>query len=385
MLPWSDKYKPKSSKEIIGQELAINKIKTNLKKPLLLYGKTGTGKTSVIYTIAKEMNYEVLEINSSHTRKKDAILQIVGNAMNQQSLFYQGKIILIDDIDAISGTKDRGCIPTIISLISKSKYPIIFTCTNPWVDKLSKLRKRVQLIEFQDLPMLKITAKLQYIASQEKIEFKTEDIQTIAKKSEGDIRAAINDLQTNIFSNKLILENNTERDTTRDIQFCLKKILTEKEFKKNHNIFMKTNLNIDDVFLWLDENIPKEYDPEEISKAYYYLSKADVFKGRIRKWQYWRFLVYISTFLTSGISLSKKQNKSSNQQYQRTTRILKLWQAKMRNAKKHTICEKLSDATHCSKKRALQDTFPYLKNILSNKEIIKELNLGEDEISWLNK
>ena len=48
MLPWTDKYKPKSTKEIIGQELAINKIKTNLKKPLLLYGKTGTGKTSVI-------------------------------------------------------------------------------------------------------------------------------------------------------------------------------------------------------------------------------------------------------------------------------------------------------------------------------------------------
>jgi ABC-type uncharacterized transport system ATPase component len=95
--------------------------------------------------------------------------------------------------------------------------------------------------------------------------------------------------------------------------------------------------------------------------------------------------VYISTFLTSGISISKKQNKPSNKQYQRTTRILKLWQAKMRNAKKQTICEKLAEATHCSKKRALQDTFPYLKSILSQKEISEELNFGEDEISWLNK
>ena len=152
-----------------------------------------------------------------------------------------------------------------------------------------------------------------------------------------------------------------------------------------NNILMKTNTNINEVFLWIDENLPKEYNSKELIPAYNFLSRADVFNGRIRRWQYWRFLVYINTFLTSGISISKKEKKNTNTNYTRTTRILKLWQAKMRNAKKQTICEKISDLTHCSKKRAMQDTFPFLKEILSNPEISSELNLGEDEISWLNK
>ena len=383
MLPWTDKYKPLTTKQVIGQESAITKIKNNLNTPLLLYGPTGTGKSTVVYTIAKELNYEIVEINSSQKRNKEGILEVLGNSLKQQSLFHKGKIILIDDIDAISGTKDRGCIPAITSLITKTKYPILFTSTDPWVDKLSALRKKTQLIEFQKIPKLKIIAKLQYIASQEKIEFDTKDIKQIAEKSEGDIRAAINDLQTNTINNKLTLKNNPERETTKDIKFCLNKILKDRTME--NNILMKTNTNINEVFLWIDENLPKEYNSKELIPAYNFLSRADVFNGRIRRWQYWRFLVYINTFLTSGISISKKEKKNTNTNYTRTTRILKLWQAKMRNAKKQTICEKISDLTHCSKKRAMQDTFPFLKEILSNPEISSELNLGEDEISWLNK
>jgi len=384
MLPWVEKYKPKTTKEVIGQELALTKIKTNIKKPILLYGPTGSGKTCLIHTFAKELNYEIVEINSSQTRNKDSINQILGNAINQRSLFYKGKIILIDDIDAISGTKDRGCLPTVISLMVKSSFPIIFTCTDPYIDKLKNLRKKAILIESEKIKTQRIIAKLNYICTQENIEFTGDDIQTIANKTQGDLRAAINDLQTHTFENKLIMEDESERDKTQDIIFCLKKIFQEKSLE-NNNIFYKTNLNTDEVLLWIDENLPKDYDSDELIKAYHYLSRADVFKGRIKRWQHWRFLVYINALITSGIAISKKQNKNTFTKYTRTTRILKLWQAKMRNAKKLTICEKIAENTHCSKKRAVQDSFPYLKRILNNPDISTELNLGEDEISWLNK
>jgi len=385
MLPWTEKYKPKSTKEIIGQEQALSKIRANIKKPLLLYGKTGTGKTSAVHILAKELNYEIIEINSSEKRNKDAISSIIGNAINQQSLFYKGKIILIDDIDAISGTKDRGCIQAITKMMVTSKYPILFTCTDPWIKKLSDLRKKTISIEFQQIQSKKIAQKLKEIADLESIEYKEEDILKIAKKAKGDVRAAINDLQTNINNNKLILEQDTERDKKEDVLFCLRRIFKEKSFLDTHNLFYKTDLNCDETFLWLDENLPKEYDAEELIPAYNCLSRADVFRGRIRRWQHWRFLVYINTFLTSGISISKKENKSTLTTYTRTTRILKIWQANIRNAKKKAISEKIALATHTSKRRALQDTFPYIKNILHNKEISTELNLGEDEISWINK
>ena len=59
--------------------------------------------------------------------------------------------------------------------------------------------------------------------------------------------------------------------------------------------------------------------------------------------------------------------------------------ANQRYAKKKSISEKIAEVTHTSKKRALRDTFPYLKNILSQEAIKNELELSDDEITWLNK
>ena len=40
-----DKYRPNSLKEIFGQETAILQLRENIKKPVLLHGSPGTGKT----------------------------------------------------------------------------------------------------------------------------------------------------------------------------------------------------------------------------------------------------------------------------------------------------------------------------------------------------
>ena len=72
-------------------------------------------------------------------------------------------------------------------------------------------------------------------------------------------------------------------------------------------------------------------------------------------------------------------------------RILKIWQANMKNAKKKEIAKKLALATHTSKKVALdhvlyfqtifqKSTTPTLTNSLA-----KELNLTEEEVEWLRK
>ena len=124
MLPYTIKYQPKNSQEIIGQDEAVKTLKdfitnykTQKKKAILLYGPSGTGKTSSTYAVAKELNLKLIEINASDTRNKEQIENKVGGASKQMSLFSKGKIILIDEVDGLSGMKDRGGIPTIIKLI----------------------------------------------------------------------------------------------------------------------------------------------------------------------------------------------------------------------------------------------------------------------------
>lgn len=387
MDPWTKKYIPKTTREIIGQEESIIKLKQslNLKKPFLVHGPTGTGKTSIAIALAKELGLELFEINASDARNKESIQNILGSSMNQQSLFSKGKLILIDDIDALSGTKDRGGLGAVEELITKPKHLTILTCIDIWDDKFSKLRRKCILIEFHSLKKDSIVPQLKKICDLENITYAEKDLQEIAKLSKGDLRAAINDLQTFSITKTLSTEDKSERDKEEDLVFCLRKILKSKKWDETINIFDKTNEDLNECMLWLDENLPKEYSSNDLKKAYEHLSRADVFNGRIRRWQHWRFLIYINILITSGVALSKKETNTETPEYTRTSRILKLWMANVRNAKKKSISEKIANVTHTSKHRAIKDTYPYLRKILRYPEVMTELELDEEEIEWLNK
>ena len=102
------------------------------------------------------------------------------------------------------------------------------------------------------------------------------------------------------------------------------------------------DLELRDVMHWIDENMPKEYvSAKAFTKGYEFLSRADVFQGRIMNRQHWRFLVYINNLLTAGISSAKEERNAEFIPYRQTMRFLRLWQSKIKNAKKKEIALKL--------------------------------------------
>src|SRR3989344_3961008 len=351
------KYSPKSLKEIYGQNLALEKLKYNVqhKIPTILHGSTGTGKTSSVYALANELNFEVMELNASNFRNKDQIESIVGAASQQQSLFKKGKIILLDELDGISGTKDRGGLQALIKLLPKIRTSLVLVSNDIWDNKFSTLRKKFDLIEFNTPTHEIIFNFLKDISDKENIKYLEDDLKKLARSSNGDFRAALTDLQ-------ISLENN-------GLKVALSSLDNLKE-------------NLDEVALWLEENLPKEYHGQDLSKALDSLSKADVFKGRIIRQQYYRFMVYQIAFLTAGVALSKKEKNPGFVNYSRPSRILKMYIAKMRNSKKLAISKTLAEKTHTSTKRVMQN-FGYYKRFLLNKDIISELELNEDEIKFL--
>ena len=121
-----------------------------------MYGPTGIGKTISAYALANEMDLEILEVNASDIRNKEQIEQKIGSAIGQQSLFFKQKLILIDEIDGLSGTKDRGGLLAITNMLEKSSFPIILTATNPWDYKFNKLRRKTEMVEFLPLNYIEI-------------------------------------------------------------------------------------------------------------------------------------------------------------------------------------------------------------------------------------
>lgn len=402
MHPYIIKYLPKKTSEIVGQDIALKKLKDfviNFKKQrknaALIHGPPGVGKTVSVHAIAKELNLEILEVNASDVRNKEQINSLIGSAIGQMSLFSKGKIILLDEIDGLSGKEDRGGLQAITNLIDKSSFPIILTATNPWDYKFNNLRRKTEMIEFEPLDYISLFKILKKICEHEKIRYEEDILKALARREGNDARSAINDLQILTIEvgelTKKSLEDLGERNKLDTIINALFKIFKTTDPKIAITAFDNVEEDLNERLLWLDENLPREYTKaEDLAKAYDKLSKADIFNRRIKRRQYYRFLVYINALITAGIAVAKKERYRHHVEYKPTGKLLKLWWAKQKAMKKLAIAEKIAERTHSSTAEVLKGTLPYLqvafkKNKNFRNELIKELDLSNEEVEWLRK
>jgi len=385
---WTEKYRPKNLEEIKGQDEAVAKVRDFVKNfgkkknAFILYGPPGTGKTSLAYAIAEENNSELFELNASDFRNRERLRGILRPAVEQKSLNNEKKIILIDEVDGISEL-EYGGLQELMNVIDMTTFPIIITTNDIWDKKFSTLRKKCELLQLKEVGYNIIKVVIARIAKEEELSIDEDFITEIAIKAKGDLRAAINDLQTlsklkDYFS--IILD---DRNKETDIFNSLRRVFKEKPTNELMGVFDSVNMPLDDIILWFEENIPTEYQGEELAKAYDLLSKADIFKGRIYKQQYWRFLVYENIFLSYGIAAAKKNPKAGFTSYKKPTRILQIWMNNQKTIQKKSICVKYSQYVHVSQKRAMSE-FPTIKQILkTSPEVQKELKLNEEEIEYL--
>lgn len=387
---WSEKYRAMCFSDVKGQDLAIDKIKLFLKsfpkkKAAVLYGPPGTGKTSLAYALAFELDAEILELNASDLRDKEKISQIIGPASKQLSLFKRTKIILIDEVDGIS-TRDRGGLSELLAITEKTSFPVIITANDIWQQKFNLLRQVSELINLKELDYKIILDILKEICLKERFSVNSDVLTSIAIKARGDIRAAINDLQVlSKLDEPNLVKELGERNKEESIFSALQHVFKNAQLNpKMLEIYDEVNMPIDEIFLWVEENIPAEYKQNELAKAFDALAKADVFKGRIYRQQHWRFMVYEYFFLGAGIAAAKKFNRTGFTSYKKPTRILKIWLQNQRAAKKKTICQKYARYCHISSKQAMKD-FLLLRIFLKNQKIQNELKLSEEEVAYLEK
>ena len=369
---WVDKYKPKKTGDIVGHSKEIELLRSCIlgKKPVIMHGDTGVGKTSSIYAIGNELNFEILEVNASDKRNKEQVLEVIGNSAKQMSLFNRPKLILIDEVDGIAGNEDRGGIAAICEILGETSHAIVFTCNDLYNKKLATLRKKCTVISLKRLNYLSINKRLKDILKLEGIKFNEILINELAKRAQGDIRGAINDLQMLSLGGSVDELDIGDRMKKEQVFNVLKAIFKSKNYEEITTIVERMDIDLDELILWLDENLPYEYKRlDDIYLGYEKLSKGDIFNGRIRKRQYWRLLVYRSLLSSMGVSLSKKDVYREFFIYRRPGRILKMWMAKQKNNKKNLAAEKLGTSNHCSIRKARSELLPYVE-ILAKKGVI---------------
>ena len=135
--PWTVKHRPKMLADIAGNKPTIQQILDWLelwkkgppkKRALLLHGPPGTGKTVSVEAAANERGLDLVEINASDKRNRDALEKTVGLATRQSDLFGRSRLVLIDEVDGINLSEDRGAVDTIVRLVEDTQVPCDTHC-----------------------------------------------------------------------------------------------------------------------------------------------------------------------------------------------------------------------------------------------------------------
>ncbi len=406
-LPWVVKYRPRKIDDVVNQEEAKKLFMAWIdswlrgrpeKKAALIYGPPGSGKTSLVEAVALEKGLELVEMNASDYRRSTDIERIAKTTSRVGSLLnVKKKIILLDEVDGISATADKGALDSILDLIEKTQHPVVLVANDPWDPKLRDLREVCLMIEFKRLTKTEVKKVLRDICAKEKLTCEEEAVDFIAERAEGDLRSAINDLEavgegfgkvTSALAKSLL----RARDRELNAFDVVRRILIAKYAWQAREVSNQTDLAPDELILWIHENIPNQaQDPEDLWRAYESLSKADIYLSRIIKTGSWDLLVYAADMMTAGVALSIRnpQYKFKWVKYSFPERIKLLSKTREVRQIREDLAKLLVSHLKCSTSLIKYDVIPFLKIIFDNNpeyaaRLALGLNLSDSMIKYLS-
>lgn len=261
---WEEIYSPKNISEIVGNVQIINTVKQwlvdferkkkeiNIKKrnlkrekkkgikkkegkkkksldksSLLVTGSHGTGKTTIINVILKDLGYDVMTINPSTINNKNKIFnpfnklinpQTILNLMDKKNNKNQSikikKALVIDEIEAItSSTHKKNILAAVKQNEIDYNLPMIFISNNKHNKLLSDIKKISLTVPIYNLYSNEMKQILLKISNGENIEFEKNNVieyesllQSIVDHSQYDVRRMIHtimDLKYTFGNNKI--------------------------------------------------------------------------------------------------------------------------------------------------------------------------------------
>jgi len=401
-LLWVEKYRPKKIADIIGNEEAKAafvdwlKNKHHMKKAVLLYGPPGVGKTTLVNAAANEFGFRVIEMNASDTRNEKAINAVAGPAtafvaLDTFSTESKGNIVFMDEVDGIAGNEDRGGVSALIKIVEESRVPVIMAANDPDLEKLRPLKKVSALVRFQQVRIPLIIAMIQKICQKEHIKAEFEALERIAQNSRGDVRSAINDLQSLAETTQTLTLQDTMALSARNKDISMDETLrayfSAKSLAEVSTLLSWSSVDYDDLLMAVGDNLPLRYaDPADLAEAYDFVSQADIFRGRIGT-ENWHLLRYFYNSLAEAAAVSPESYKPFTF-ISPPIRVITLFWTKGKRTMLDGICAKIGEACHVSRKTAKDDFIPYIKIMLAKQkaaEVISWLELEPEEVDFLAK
>lgn len=258
---------------------------------------------------------------------------------------------------------------------------------DPYSKRLQSLKPKCNTLVMRKVHTNSIVSLLKKICVKEGVQFEEHVIRNLAKRSNGDLRTAINDLE--------VIARGRERITSEDLELLSSKddivnifdtvrtVLKSKD-PKRIRAAMRVDSEPSFILEIITENIPKEYEKvNEIQSAYEKISQADLYLGRAfntRIYTYWK---YAFELMGLGVALSKAETYKKFSRLTNSSIFPKLSKSRGKRNLEDKVAEKMGQKLHSSKK-VVKEQFPYMQIMFQNDETAYELatyfDLADDEV-----
>ena len=206
---WVEKYRPKDLSTYVGNEHLKEKVKVYLESEdvphLLLYGRAGTGKTTLAKIITSNIDCDYMYINASDENKVDDVrnkIKTFASSVGFKSL----KVIILDECDYLTPNA-QAALRNLMETFSRH-CRFILTCN--YVERIiDPIQSRCQSYKVVPPSKKEVAQQLVYILNQENCTYELDDIALIVTAGYPDIRRVINSAQRQIVDNKLKIDTSS--------------------------------------------------------------------------------------------------------------------------------------------------------------------------------
>jgi len=412
---WTEKYRPRSLSEIVGNDNAIRAIRKwgeswrsciPRVKALTLRGEPGTGKTSAALALAHDMCWDFIEMNASDHRNAESIKKVAGAGSVSQTFTLDGeffssdedrrKLVILDEADNLFAREDSGGAKEIAETIRETRQPIILIVNDYYelTRKAPAIKSLAESVMFGRIDAKSIVKVLKTVAVHEGATVPESALAHVAENSGGDMRAALNDLQMLVEGREtLTLEDSKavgKRNQLRDLDAAFRAMFGAKTVKEARDATFDLDKTPDELVKWIEESIPMELPhPSDMARAFDALSRSDVYLGRTRKLQHYGLWSYAKEMMTGGVALSRGLGPRPNvYQYRFPGFFILMSRAKGPRAARESISSKLADHLHTSRKCVIDSTLPYLSVIVKNDQellgkLVSDFGLDDGDVAYL--
>jgi len=241
---WVEKYRPKDLSTYIGNDHLKSKVKIYLESEdvphLLLYGKAGTGKTTLAKIITSNIDCDYMYINASDENNVDNVRTKIKNFASSVG-FKSLKVIILDEADFLTPNA-QAALRNLMETFSKHTR-FILTCN--YVERIiDPIQSRCQSFKVVPPSKKEVAQQLVHILNQENCTYELDEIAMIVTAAYPDIRRVINSAQRQVVDGKLTI------DVSSVIQNNYKLQLIE---------FLSSNAKVNDIRQLIANNSVGDY------------------------------------------------------------------------------------------------------------------------------